>query len=119
MPESLVMLGTLYAGKKEFAASKTHYQQAIALAPETAVAYHGLAYLYGKHDRNLEKAIELARHAAELSPNSAAYHNTLSWLCYKVGKYEEAVIAILQAIELAPDNPLYREGLEEIRQHEK
>jgi hypothetical protein len=40
-------------------------------------------------------------------------------LCYKVGKYEEAVIAILQAIELAPDNPLYREGLEEIRQHEK
>ena len=119
LPESQVMLGTLYAANNAFEASETHYQQAIALAPETAVAYHGLAYLYGKHDRNLEKAIELARHAAELSPNSAAYHNTLSWLYYKVGKHEEAVIAILKAIELAPDNPLYQEGLEEIRQREK
>ena len=119
LPESLTMLGTLYAANNKFEASETHYQQAIALAPETAMAYHGLAYLYGKHDRNLEEAIKLARHAAELSPHSATYHNTLSWLCYKVGKYEEAVIAILKAIELAPDNPLYREGLEEIRQREK
>ena len=119
LPESLIMLGTLYAADNKFEASETHYQQAIALAPEAAMAYHGLAYLYGKHGRNLEKAIELARHATELSPDSAAYHNTLSWLCYKVGKYEEAVIAILKAIELAPENRLYREGLEEIRQSEK
>ncbi len=119
LPESLVMLGTLYAASSAFEASETHYQQAIALAPETAMAYHGLAYLYGRHGHNLEKAIDLARHAAELSPNSAAYHNTLSWLCYKVGKYDEAVVAILKAIELAPDNPIYREGLEEIRQREK
>ena len=119
LPESLTMLGTLYAANNKFEASEAHYQRAIELAPEAAMAYHGLAYLYGKHDRNLEKAVELAHHAAELSPNSAAYHNTLSWLCYKVGKYEEAVVAILRAIELAPDNPLYQEGLEEIRQHEK
>ena len=119
LPESLMMLGTLYAANNKFEASETHYQQAIALAPEMAVAYHGLAYLYGQHGRNLEKAIELARHATELSPDSAAYHNTLSWLCYKVGRYEEAETAILKAIELAPDNPVYHEGLAEIRQQQK
>lgn len=119
LPESLVMLGVLYAANNDFEASETYYQQAIELSPEAAMAHHGLAYLYGQHGRNLEKAIELARHATELSPNSAPYHNTLSWLCYKIGKYEEAEVAILKAVELAPDNPLYQEGLKAIRQRER
>lgn len=119
LPETSIMLGTLYAANKNFEAAETHYQHAIALASEGAMAYHGLAYLYGQHNQNLKKAIELARQATELSPNSAPYYNTLSWLCYKVGRYKEAETAILKAIALAPDNRLYRDGLEEIRQHGK
>ena len=119
LPETLTMLGTLYAAKNKFDEAETHYKQAIALTPKVAVAYHGLAYLYGQHNRNLEKAVELARHATALSPDSAPYYNTLSWLCYKVGKYDAAETAILKAIELAPDNRLYQEGLTEIRQERK
>lgn len=119
LPESLVMLGVLYAANSDFEASEMYYQQAIELSPDAAMAHHGLAYLYGQHGRNLKKAVELARHATELSPNSAAYHNTLSWLYYKVRRYKEAEMAILKAVELAPDNPLYQEGLEAIRQREK
>ena len=119
LPETLTMLGTLYAAKNKFDEAETHYKRAIALSPEAAVAYHGLAYLYGQHDQHLEKAIELARHATDLSPDSAPYYNTLSWLCYKVGRYDDAETAILKAIELAPDNRLYQEGLAEIRQERK
>ena len=119
LPETLTMLSTLYAADRKFEKAETYYERAIALSPEAAVAYHGLAYLYGQHDRNLEKAIELARHATELSPNSAPYYNTLSWLCYKAGRYDAAETAILKAIELAPDNRLYQEGLAEIRQERK
>ena len=119
LPETLTMLGTLYAAENKFDEAETHYKQAIALAPKVAVAHHGLAYLYGQHNRSLEKAVELARHATEVSPDSAPYYNTLSWLCYKVGRYNDAETAILKAIELAPDNPLYQEGLAEIRQERK
>ena len=119
VPETLTLLGTLYTANRQFDAAETHYERAIALAPEDAVAHHGLAYLYGQHDRNLAKAVELARQATELSPDSAPYYNTLSWLYYKVGKDDAAETAILKAIELAPDNPIYREGLQEIRQREK
>ncbi|MXV73626.1 tetratricopeptide repeat protein [Candidatus Poribacteria bacterium] len=119
LPETLTMLGTLYAAKNKFDEAETHYERAIVLAPEAAMAYHGLAYLYGRHNQKLEKAVELARHATKLSPDSAPYYNTLSWLCYKIRKYDAAETAILKAIELAPDNPLYQEGLAEIRQREK
>ncbi len=118
-PESHLMLGTLYTTDKKFDNAEKHYQRAITLAPEMAAAYHGLAYLYGQYDRNLEKAIELARKATEFSPKSAPYYNTLSWLYYKTGKYNEAETAVLKAIELAPDNPTYQEGLKEIRQRKE
>ena len=106
-PESHLMLGTLYTTNRKFEVAEKHYLHAIALAPEMAAAYHGLAYLYGQHESNLEKAIELARKATELSPKSAPYYNTLSWLCYKTGKFDEAETAILKAIELEPDNTVW------------
>ncbi len=118
-PESHLMLGTLYTTGGKFKDAEKHYRRAIELKPEMASAHHGLAYLYGQHNRNMEKAIALARKATELSPKAAPYYNTLSWLCYKDGQYNEAEAAALKAIEIAPDNPIYQEGLKEIRQQRK
>ncbi len=117
--ESYLMLGTLYTTDGKFKDAERHYRRAIELKPEMASAHHGLAYLYGQHNRNMEKAIALARKATELSPKSAPYYNTLSWLCYKDRQYDEAEAAALKAIELAPDNPIYQEGLKAIRQQRK
>lgn len=117
--ESHLMLGTLYTTGGKFDAAEKHYKQAISLLPEMAAAHHGLAYLYGKHNRDLGQAIASARKAVELSPSSAPYHNTLSWLCFMHGKFDAAEAAVLKAIELAPDNPVYQEGLKEIRQQRK
>ena len=118
-PESHLMLATLYTTSDKFKKAEKHYRRAIELMPEMASAHHGLAYLYGQHNRNMDKAIELARKATELSPKSAPYYNTLSWLCYKNGRYDAAEAAALIAIELDPENPIYQEGLKEIRQHRK
>ena len=118
-PESHLMLGTLYTTNGKFKDAERHYQRAIELLPEMASAYHGLAYLYGEHNRNMEKAIVLARRATELSPKSAPYYNTLSWLCFKHGEYDAAETAVLKAIELSPDNLIYQEGLKEMRQQRK
>ena len=117
--ESHLMLGTLWTTDGKFKDAEKHYRSAIKLKPGMASAHHGLAYLYGQHNRNMEKAITLARKATELSPKSAPYYNTLSWLCFKHGEYDAAESAALKAIELAPDNPIYQEGLEEIRQQRK
>lgn len=117
--ESHLMLGTLYTTDGKFETAEKHYKQAISLVPEMAAAHHGLAYLYGKHNRDLDQAITSARRATELSPSSALYHNTLSWLCFKHGKYDAAETALLKAIKLAPDNPVYQEGLKEIREKRK
>ena len=117
--ESHLMLGTLYTTGGRYHDAEKHYQLAIEHKPELASAHHGLAYLYGQHNRNMDKAIELARKATELAPKSAPYCNTLSRLCYKHGRYDAAEAAALKAIELAPDNPIYQEGLKDIREHRK
>lgn len=118
-PETHLMLGTLYTTDGKYIDAERHFHLAIEFKPEMSFAYHGLAYLYGQHNRNMEKAIALARKATELSPKSASYYNTLSWLCYKEGRYDAAESAALKAIKLAPDNPIYQEGLKEILQQRK
>lgn len=118
-PESHLMLGTLYTTDGRFDSADKHYRHAIELKPEMAGAHHGLAYLYGQHNRDLNQAIDFARKATELSPTSAPYYNTLSWLYYKHGKYDAAETAVMKAIELDPDNSVYQEGLKEIRNHRK
>jgi len=115
LSQAHLMLGTLYAARKVFQSAEAHYKKVIQLDSDDAVAYHSLAYLYGQHNRSLENGVKLARKAAQLSPKSALYHSTLSWLLYKLGRYTEAEDAILRTIKINPNNPLYREGLEEIR----
>ena len=63
----------------------------------------------------LDEAVLLSKKAADLSPKSTSYLNTLALLYYKQGKYQEAEAAIKKAIKLAPENPLYREGLKQIQ----
>ena len=67
-PESHLMLGALYTTGKKFDNAEKHYQRAITLAPEMAAAYHGLAYLYGQYDRNLEKAIVFSTQSDRIFP---------------------------------------------------
>src|SRR5262249_30709038 len=41
--------------------------------------------------RSPARALDLARHAVELTPNRAIYHNTLGVALYRAGHYAEAV----------------------------
>ncbi len=112
---SHLMLATLYAAQDKFEQAEQHYQRTLELQPDMAVGYHSLAYLYGQYDLHLSKAVELADKAIQLAPRSALYRNTLSWLLYKQGDFQAAEQAALKATELAPENPIYQEGLAEIR----
>jgi Flp pilus assembly protein TadD len=49
----------------------------------------------------------------ELRPVAASY-DLLGWALYVNGRTEEARAAATQAVELDPDNPVYRERLQRL-----
>ena len=107
--ETYHLIGELQAAQENFEAAETAY-----LASGLPKAYHALAQLYGKHGVKLETAMRYAQKAIALNPNIASYYNTLALIAFRKGDYRQAEGAIRKAVELAPENRNYREGLKQI-----
>ena len=92
--------------------SVEYFNKALAVDPEYALAYAGLADAYSIQAwwewspmrEGYEKAKEMALRALEIDKNLAEAHATLgSLLCYSEWKWEEARNELIYAIELKPD----------------
>jgi len=86
------------------------FRKSIELDPDnSARSYNYLGYMWVERNENLEEAEQLIRRALELDPDSGAYIDSLGWLFYKQGRYEEALDQLLRAAELVerPDPVVY------------
>ncbi|MCA8994965.1 MAG: tetratricopeptide repeat protein [Planctomycetaceae bacterium] len=58
--------------------------------PEHPQANNDLGYLWADQNKNLEKAREMISIALEAEPDNAAYQDSMGWVLYRVGEFQEA-----------------------------
>ncbi len=90
-------------GKKESAVKK--HEKVLELSPDFILSLNNLAYLYAEGHGPMDKAVVMAQKAKKLSPKSGSITDTLGWVLYKKGSYDEAVKYFIEAIQYLPDNP--------------
>ncbi len=90
------------------------FYQCLELDPENAEAYNYLAYMWAEKGINLEKAKEYVLIALEARPDSGAFIDTLGWIYYQQGRYEEAYDEIRRALDILPDDPTVLDHLGDI-----
>lgn len=73
------------------------------LDPQSPVAYNSLGYYLADRTDRYEEAYELILKAIELAPNDPAIIDSLGWVQYRLGMYDEAVVNLERAYELFPD----------------
>ncbi|WP_146198489.1 tetratricopeptide repeat protein [Rhodohalobacter mucosus] len=83
----------------EWSASKEAYEMALRLDPDNHGAKNNYAYHLSLRDERLDYAMDLAEEATTAEPDNAAYLDTLGWIHFKKGNYEEARRYIEQAVE--------------------
>lgn len=81
------------------------FYQCLELDPEHVEAYNYLAYMWAENSVNLDQAKTYVLIALEARPDSAAFIDTLGWIYYQQGRYEEAYTEIKRALEILPDDP--------------
>ena len=83
------------------------FDQVIHLNPTSPVGYNNLAYLYAQHEVNLSQALRLAEKALELAgaEPDATVLDTYGWVLVKVGRAQEAVQVLEQALVASGDDP--------------
>jgi tetratricopeptide (TPR) repeat protein len=74
------------------------------LNPNFTPALNNLAYIYSEKLNNLDRAGELARKAYELAPAEPSVQDTLGWVLYRQGKYQEAAELLEQSASKSPGN---------------
>jgi tetratricopeptide (TPR) repeat protein len=86
-------------------------EKAIELNPHNAAALNYLGYTWAENGIRLEEAEALIRRALELSPNDGFYVDSLGWVYYQRGQYQQAIEQLERALELAGDDPTITEHL--------
>jgi tetratricopeptide (TPR) repeat protein len=89
--------GTLHERKGNIPEAQDAYEKALAANPRLALAANNLAYLLVEHSGDIDRALELARTAKRGAPADPHVSDTLGWILYKRGTYQEALPLLRQS----------------------
>jgi putative PEP-CTERM system TPR-repeat lipoprotein len=93
-------LATLYQQQNDYRQAEKHYNAILTDQPDNVLALNNLAWIYSQESSS--KAIELAKKAYTLSPESAAIADTYGYILVKQKQAEEGLKILEKAATSAP-----------------
>ncbi len=86
------------------AGSEQDLRQIIRMRPDDARALNHLGYMLADQTTRYDEALELLERAIALEPEDPAIIDSLGWVQYKLGRYEEALANLRRAFVVFPDH---------------
>jgi len=88
-------------------------RKSIALDPaNSAEAYNYIGYMWADHNMNLDEAEAMIKRALESEPNNASYLDSLGWVEFRKGKFDQALSDLLRAAKTVErDDPVVFEHI--------
>lgn len=97
------MLGDTYHYLGDYSRSDKSYEKALVLEPDNATVLNNYAYHLSERKLRLDEAEVMASEANRLQPGTSAYQDTLGWVLYQLGRYQEAADWIGMAVQSAEE----------------
>ncbi len=91
--------------------AEADFLKALEFEPEQPYVMNYLAYSWVEKKMNLDKAKTMLYRAVELRPEDGYIVDSLGWVYYRVGEYENAVKYLERAVELRPHDPVINDHL--------
>jgi tetratricopeptide (TPR) repeat protein len=105
-PRPVLMTALIYEQMKDYSSARDAYQKALSLSPSSVLALNNLAYLYAEKLNQLDQGYDLAQKAHNLEPSNERVADTLGWILYKRGDYQQALVLATESATKYPDNPV-------------
>jgi tetratricopeptide (TPR) repeat protein len=100
-PDLLYYVANLYGRIGQQKSTEEILQQVLQLDPNHAPANNDLGYYWADQGRNLARAEALIRIAVQAEPDNQSFLDSLGWVLYKRGRFDEARRYFEQAIGAA------------------
>lgn len=108
-------LGYCYDQKGKFDIAEQYFLESISKYPQDHESMNYLGYSYVDKNIKLDQAEYYIKKALELDPENIAYLDSLAWLYYRFGKYQDAE-EILDKISLKTKDTIILEHLGEVKE---
>jgi tetratricopeptide (TPR) repeat protein len=96
---ALMTLALIYERHNDASKAAETYEKLLSKSPDFAPALNNLAFLYAERLNQLDKASELAHKARKLQSANPAIADTLGWILYKQGDYQQALPLLQESAE--------------------
>jgi tetratricopeptide (TPR) repeat protein len=103
-------LAGLYADAGDHPKARDMYEKVLSRQPEMPIALNNLAVLYSEQFNQLDKAQELANRARSRQPESPDIADTLGWILYRQGNFQDALGLLKEAVEKSVGKPVEAYG---------
>jgi tetratricopeptide (TPR) repeat protein len=101
-------LGLLLTGQGRTEEANGHYRRALELRPTNGVAANNLAASLVDQRAGLDEALRYGLLALEVAPTSAAIQDTVGWIYFMKGSFEQAYPLLASAASQLSENPTVR-----------
>lgn len=100
-PDDINALSTLALtldGLHRYQESDSLYERALKVDPRSHLVMNNYGYSLAERGLQLERALQMSLQAIEAEPNNDSYLDTVGWVYFKLGRYDEAQKYISKAI---------------------
>jgi tetratricopeptide (TPR) repeat protein len=91
--------------------AEADFLKALELEPEQPYVMNYLAYSWIEQGEHYDDALDMLIRAVELRPEDGFIVDSLGWVYYRLGDYENAVKYLERAVELTPTDPTINDHL--------
>ncbi len=102
--QALGMMGLIYDGKELYNKSDSIYAIAVAVDSTDILILNNFAYSLAERGIDLDKALRMVQKAIDKDPDNSSYLDTIGWVYFKLGDYNNAIEYIDKAIEQDESN---------------
>jgi tetratricopeptide (TPR) repeat protein len=92
-------LAAVYERLGQFEESEREFKWIIEHFPDNALALNYLGYMYADRGVKLDEALKMIKKAVSLDPQNGAYLDSYAWVLYRLGRYEEALVQMKEALK--------------------
>lgn len=98
--------GIVYERSDQWEKAEADFLKALELQPEQPLVLNYLGYSWVEQRKNLDRAQEMIETAVDQRPEDGFIVDSLGWVKFRLGAFEEAAKHLERAVELQPTDPI-------------
>ena len=108
------MRGAMFEKQKKLDAAEAEFRKVLAANPTSASALNYLGYMLADRNVRLNEALEMIKKALENDPDNGAYLDSLGWVYFRLGRFDEAEENLKKAVARVGKDPVVFDHLGDV-----